>query len=79
MLVTLFYDFMGSPLPTRGQCIHRALHTRCVLLSFSSTTDSYSKFLRIVLLLKNLLISPISIRQFLQKSSSFCCNNPKPH
>lgn len=37
MLVTLFYDFMGSPLPTRGQCIHRALHTRCVLLSFSSS------------------------------------------
>lgn len=52
MLVTLFYDFMGSPLPTRGQCIHRALPTRCVLLSFSSTTDSYSKFLRIVLQLK---------------------------
>ena len=78
MLVTLFYDFMGSPLPTRGQCIHRALPTRCVLLSFSSTTDSYSKFLRIVLQLKNLRISPLSIRQFLQKSS-FCCNNPKPH
>ena len=28
---------------------------------------------------KLIQISPISIRQFLQKSSSFCCNNPKPH
>ena len=70
---------MGSRLPTRGQCILLALLTRCVLLSYSSTINTYNKFLRIVLQLKNLLISPLSIRQFLQKSSSFCCNNPKPH